>query len=154
MSDAGETPPSAASRSGSRRLANVFIVAFLAYHVAMPLTYYLGDRGYDERFSWRMFSTLRLQQCKVQIAETQAADTKFRDVSVKRDVQAAWVSLLERVRMPVVEKYLERRCELHDATQVRYTRRCTNTDGTPLPVQALLMDCAAGELRAQNEGGP
>jgi hypothetical protein len=38
-----------------RMLANVFIALFLAYQLAMPLRWYLGDRGFDERFSWRMF---------------------------------------------------------------------------------------------------
>src|SRR5262245_37769335 len=108
MSDAPDTPPNA-SRFGSRRAVNLFILAFLAYQVAMPLRYYLGDRGYDERFSWRMFSTLRLQKCQVHVSEATehaaaGGASAFQEVTVKRDVQAAWVNLLERVRMPVVEK--------------------------------------------------
>src|SRR5690242_15394556 len=54
-SDAGEDTPR------NRLWSNVFIALFLAYQLAMPLRYYLGGRGYDERFSWRMFSTLRMQ---------------------------------------------------------------------------------------------
>jgi hypothetical protein len=147
MSDARETPPKATG-SGTRRLSNVFIAAFLAFQIGMPLRYYLGDRGYDERFSWRMFSTVRMQQCEMQISERAATgDAAFRDVQVKRDVQAAWVSLLERVRLPVIEKYLARRCERQGAGEVRYTRRCTNTDGSALPVQTLGMDCSTRELR-------
>ena len=113
----------------------------------MPLRYYLGERGYDERFSWRMFSTIRMQQCAVQISESVSGSALFHDVQVRRDVQAAWVNLLERVRMPVVEKYLTRRCERQNATLVRYTRRCTDTDGTALPVRTLELDCASRELR-------
>lgn len=147
MPDAAETKPSAAPADPRRRqLANGFIFVFLAFQIAMPLRYYLGDRGYDERFSWRMFSTLRLQQCQMRVSErkgTQAA----RGVQVQADVQVAWVSLLERVRMPVVEKYLARRCEKHDVDEVTYTRSCTNTDGSALPPQTLVMDCAKRELR-------
>jgi hypothetical protein len=147
MSDARETPPKAAG-FGTRRLSNVFIAAFLAFQIGMPLRYYLGDRGYDERFSWRMFSTVRLQECDMQISERRTGDEKaFRDVAVRRDVQVAWVNLLERVRLPVVKKYLERRCERQQASEVRYTRRCTNTDGSALPVQTLRMDCSTRELR-------
>jgi hypothetical protein len=149
MSDARKSPPEP-SRSGERRLSNLFIAAFLAFQILMPLRYYLGERGYDERFSWRMFSTIRLQQCAMQISESVhvAGETpQFRDVQVRRDVQAAWVNLLERVRMPVVEKYLTRRCERQNATLVRYTRRCMDTDGTALPVRTLELDCASRELR-------
>jgi hypothetical protein len=147
MSDTREKP-SNITGFGTRRLVNVFIVAFLMFQIGMPLRYYLGDRGYDERFSWRMFSTVRMQQCEMQISERAASgETAFRDVQVKRDVQAAWVSLLERVRMPVIEKYLERRCERQPTAEVRYTRRCTDTNGSALPVQTLRMDCSTRQLR-------
>ena len=149
MADATETPHT--PRIGSRRLANGFIAGFLLFQVGMPLRYYLGDRGYDERFSWRMFSTLRMQQCEMQVSEATArgaaSEPAFRPVQVRRDVQVAWVNLLERVRMPVVEKYLARRCERQNATRVTYTRRCTDTDGSALPVQTLSMDCATQTLR-------
>jgi hypothetical protein len=155
MADTPDTPPnrSGAGVSQSRLLANSFILAFLAFQVAMPLRYYLGDRGYDERFSWRMFSTLRLQQCSMQVAEA-GENQPFRDVAVKRDLQVAWVNLLERVRMPVVEKYLARRCERPSTAKVSYTRRCTNTDGSALPVQTIVMDCGARTLRAEHGAGP
>jgi hypothetical protein len=139
------------SGPNARRFANLFIALFLAFHVAMPLRYYLGDRGYDERFSWRMFSTLRLQECQMRVAEAEqeGPNPPFREVQVRRDVQAAWVNLLDRVRMPVVEKYLVRRCERQGVTQVRYARRCTDTDGTQLPAQTLLMDCGTRQVRAE-----
>jgi hypothetical protein len=130
-----------------RRLANLFILAFLAFQVGMPLRYYLGGRGYDERFSWRMFSTLRMQQCEMQVTEASAGSPEFKEVQVRGDLQAAWVSLLERVRRPVVEKYLRRRCERQGVVQVAYTRRCTDTDGSALPPQKLQMDCADRQLR-------
>ncbi len=153
MSDARLTQAEP-SRSTGRRLSNLFIAAFLAFQIGMPLRYYLGDRGHDERFSWRMFSTIRMQQCAVQVSESipgggNTAGT-FREVQLRRDVQAAWVNLLERVRMPVVEKYLTRRCERQNATHVRYTRHCTDTDGSALPVRTLELDCASGELREVN----
>ena len=134
-----------------RRLANLFILAFLAYQVGMPLRYYLGERGYDERFSWRMFSTLRLQQCEMQVSEAAAGSSQLEEVPVRSDVQVAWVSLLERVRKPVVEKYLQRRCERQRVARVVYTRSCTNTDGSALPPQTLRMDCAD---RVLHEGEP
>lgn len=129
-----------------RRTARLFILGFLAFQIGMPLRYYLGERGYDERFSWRMFSTLRMRDCAIAVAEARAGSSQLRDVSVSRDVQAAWVSLLERVRMPVVVKYLERRCD-REALDVTYTARCTNTDGSSLPTQTVAMHCADRSLR-------
>lgn len=152
MSDAHETRATASPLGKSRLWSNVFIAVFLAFQIAMPLRYYLGDRGYDERFSWRMFSTVRLQQCEVKVAERSgSANETFRPVQVRRDIQAAWVALLERVRMPVVEKYLKRRCEQQQVKEVSYTRQCTNTDGTPVPAQTLRMDCSTREM---HEGAP
>lgn len=139
------------SEGRQRRLSNLFIAAFLLFQVGMPLRYYLGERGYDERFSWRMFSTLRLQQCEMQVTEARSGNAAWKDVHVRGDVQVAWVSLLERVRKPVVEKYLQRRCERQDVAKVAYTRRCTDTDGSALPEKTLVMDCADRQLR---EGGP
>ena len=139
------------SEGRQRRLANLFILAFLAYQVGMPLRYYLGDRGYDERFSWRMFSTLRMQECEMQVTEATASNPAFQDVHVRGDIQVAWVSLLERVRKPVVEKYLQRRCERQGVAKVAYTRLCKDTDGSTLPAQKLSMDCADRQLR---EGEP
>lgn len=156
MSDARVTPPESSSSDSAwtgRRAANLFIVAFLAFQVAMPLTYYFGDRGYDERFSWRMFSTLRLQQCSMKVTEA-AGQEPAREVAVRRDIQVAWVSLLERARTAVVENYLTRRCERQKVSTVTYTRQCNNTDGAPLPAEVLAMDCASRELRAQGENKP
>lgn len=139
MPDAPETTPSRTS-SIQRRLANLFIAAFLAFQVAMPLRYYLGGRGYDERFSWRMFSSLRLQECDVRVEEISGG--RARPVAVQRDVQVAWVKLLERVRMPVVEKYLARRCEGSAVDEVSYTLRCTDTGGASLPARTLRLRCS------------
>ncbi|HKU37784.1 MAG TPA: hypothetical protein VJR89_06550 [Polyangiales bacterium] len=140
----------ATAEAEPRRATRLFILGFLAFQIAMPLRYYLGERGYDERFSWRMFSTLRLQDCAISVAEATSRGPngalEYRDVKVPRDVQAAWVNLLERVRRPVVEKYLARRCE-RQALSVKYTRRCTNTDGSALPARTLELDCSDGSLR-------
>jgi hypothetical protein len=135
-----------AQRSG-RAVRLGFIALFLGFQLVMPLRYYLGGRGYDERFSWRMFSTLRLQACSMKVEEREAESAAWREVPVGRDVQVAWVNLLERVRRPVVEKYLLRRCERGPISEVLYTRNCTDTDGTILPPQQLALRCEERRLR-------
>lgn len=125
-------------------LADAFIVLFLLFQIAMPLRYYLGERGDDERFSWRMFSSVRMQRCKARVNETTAAGE--RKVDLNRELQVAWIGMLERYRPQVVEKLLQRRCATGEVEQVRYLRRCTGTDGRELPELQVALDCKRGEL--------
>jgi hypothetical protein len=128
----------------NRLWSNVFIALFLAYQLAMPLRYYLGGRGYDERFSWRMFSTLRMQECKVRVEETVAGSE--RKVDLDKALQIAWNGMLERYRRPVVDKLLARRCLQEHASEVRYERNCVDTDGSALPQTTVVRHCDSGQL--------
>jgi hypothetical protein len=141
-----------AATSTGRMLANALIVAFLAYQIAMPLRYYLGGRGYDERFSWRMFSTLRMQKCRVQVRET--VDGEERPLVLKKELQVAWIGMLERYRRGVVDKVLQRRCERAGASRVAYTRSCTDTDGSALPDNLVSLDCKSGAFSVENDAPP
>jgi len=129
-------------------LANALILAFLAYQVAMPLRYYLNDLGYDERFSWRMFSTLRLQRCTVQVHETVGGVEQLLDLT--KELQVAWIGMLERYRRPVIDKLLARRCAGEKVSRVLFTRSCTDTDGSALPDVTVSLDCRSGELVADD----
>jgi hypothetical protein len=142
--------PLAAEPAASRTWSNALIVLFLAFHVVMPLRYYLGGGGYDERFSWRMFSTLRMHKCQVLVEETIGEDT--RAVDLQKAVQIAWIGMLERYRRPVVDKLLARRCEQEHARSVRYERKCVDTDGSALPVERVSRDCGSG--RSEASAGP
>jgi len=134
--------PLATDAAQPRTWSNALIVLFLAFHVAMPLRYYLGGGGYDERFSWRMFSTLRMHKCQVKVEETIGDDT--RPVDLQKALQIAWIGMLERYRRPVVDKLLARRCEQEHARSVRYERTCVDTDGSALPVERVSRDCGSG----------
>jgi hypothetical protein len=128
-----------------RRRENLLISAFLALQIAIPLSYYLSARTYDERFSWRMFSTLRLRDCKVEVTEQVRVGGQEvpRSVNVERDVHVAWLRLLERMRSAVIDAYLERRCTTDDVSSVRFVCRCKDTDGTPLPAMERSLHCEA-----------
>jgi hypothetical protein len=125
----------------ARGLENAFIAGFLALQIAMPLSYYLGGRGYDERFSWRMFSTLRLRDCTVRVLEQSREGAPPQPVALEQDVQASWVRLLERQRTAVIDKYLARRCRRGDVWQVEYVRTCQDTDGRALPPITQQLRC-------------
>ena len=143
----GEPAPQPAAGTRARAAALAFIALFLLFQIAMPLRYYLGERGSDERFSWRMFSSVRMQKCRVRLDET--VDGERRSVDLDREVQVAWIGMLERYRPTVVEKVLRRRCERGGATRVDFERRCVDTDGSVLPSLLVGVDCASGDLTAR-----
>jgi hypothetical protein len=132
-------------RTSLRRFQNLFIMCVLALQIIVPLSYYVSDRAYDERFSWRMFSTLRLRDCQVQVLET--AGGARREVAVQRDVQLAWLRLLERMRSSVIDKYLARRCEQPQVEEVEFIGICQNTDGQTLPTSTRTLRCPREDAR-------
>lgn len=135
--------PSTAPDPVLRRRNNWTIAAILAFQIAMPLSYYLSGRAYDERFSWRMFSTLRLRDCKVRVTE-QRHGVRARNVDIERDVHVAWLRLLERMRSAVIDAYLERRCHVEGVTRVDFVCNCKDTDGRALPPLERSLSCGEG----------
>ena len=131
--------------ASKRNWVNVTIAIFIAYQVGMPLSYYLGDHAYDERFSWRMFSTRRMARCNVVMTET-AVGGRAQPIVLARELQVAWVNILKRYRPAVVDKFIRVRCDGDAMESVDYTRSCVDTDGSPMPTARHSMECASGEL--------
>lgn len=131
---------SSARRAGVR----VFIVVAVLAQLLIPLTYYLRDDPYDERFAWRMFSGVRLQECEGAMLERHGEREEA--VNPYEVVPAGWVTSLERNRRSVVERYLALRCEEEGMTSVRFENTCREVDGAELPRVELTRDCATGEL--------
>jgi hypothetical protein len=129
-----------------RRIANLFIAGFLGLQIAIPASYYLRERSDDERFSWRMFSTVRLRDCQVKVNEYASASGPARPVAIDRDVHVAWVRLLERMRGSVVDAYLRRRCAHEGVQRVELVRSCRDTDGHPLEPTTRSRDCSEAAL--------
>jgi len=99
---------SASSRS-VRTLRNAFIIAWIGLQVALPLSYYLGDDRFDERFAWRMFSSVRLSECRVKLVDrTDGAAVAVRPGAELHEV---WANLLSRARASVVHAYAKRWCD-------------------------------------------
>ena len=128
-------------------MQSVLITGFLLLQVLIPLRYYLMGGGDDERFSWRMFSTTRLDRCKVRLytVDTEAGTRRRRRVQdLREDLQAAWIHMLKRNRPLVVERYLARRCE-GDGTaapqEVEFVRDCRRADGVRRTRQRITMRC-------------
>lgn len=144
VSPAAELPVPADTPASARRVrVRVFIVVAVLAQLLVPPTYYLRDDPYDERFAWRMFSGVRLQECELGVFETRGAGEQA--VNPYQVVPAGWVEGLKRNRRRVVERYLTLRCEREGTTQVRVENRCVEVDGTPLPLIEVTRDCASGE---------
>ena len=103
------------------RPTDVVIVAWLALMLALPLSYYVGGHVEDERFAWRMFSTVRLTRCQVEIEER--IDGDWHPVPLSRVLHTACITHLQRGPPGVGARFVEARCEgAPDA--VRTTRSC------------------------------
>jgi hypothetical protein len=127
----------------SRTRTNVFIAAFALLQLVIPLRYYLSEDQYDERFSWRMFSGVRMQDCVVQVMEHRGdAET---ELDLDRLIHVSWQTTFKRNREAVIWKFLEERCEQEGVTKVRLVSRCERVDGTALPTRERSRVCASGE---------
>ena len=126
-----------------RARVRAFIVLAVAAQLLVPLTYYLRDDPYDERFAWRMFSGVRLQQCRTSAFETGANGVE-QQVDPFRLVTPGWVANLSRNRRPVIESYLEHRCDVGELRAVRVLNVCQGVDGEAVPPREYARDCATG----------
>lgn len=130
----------------------------VALQVAIPASYYLvrEDRD-DERFAWRMFSTVRLTRCRVlafDILRAGGGAMRFDGkgpqersaVDMPRSLHASWLRSLERGRKHVIEHFLAARCEQPDVRYSQLDRSCTSPAGRVLPEQHYHYDCQGRRL--------
>jgi hypothetical protein len=132
------------------------LAVFVALQVAIPLRYYLGDDLYDERFAWRMFSRVRVQECTAEASEDGRRLTVLGQGPADPGIlPAPWQSLLTRNRPAVIRRFLTWRCQTAPdgpPGHVRVTTSCRDTEGTTLPPIVREIDCASGEI-TEDRGG-
>lgn len=144
--DTGELG-SAGDATRRRRILS-FIAAVIAFQMLAPLTYYLRDDPYDERFAWRMFSAVRMHRCETSATETidTGSGERVRPIDLYQEIHEAWVNHLRRNRRDVVHRFLEKRCTEPGVSEVRVVNRCVTADDTALAPQDYVLDCATGRL--------
>lgn len=144
---------------GSVRARHFFvdciIAVFLLLQLAIPLTYYSGVRENDERFAWRMFSTIRqrlLSQraSSVVVEPADTNDTAWRVTPVDQLVSEPWVEFIEQDQRTVVDGFLKWRCERGGGGEVRLEVKRWNADGDSLPAVRHTIDCAASEGNSES----
>ncbi len=107
---------------------NIAIAGFLAFQIAMPISYYLSDDPTDERFAWRMFSVTRMTKCTTTAKAT--TDGHTRDLNLREHLHVGWISNVERNRIRVVDAYGHRICD-DGADQFELTNTCVSPAGNP-----------------------
>lgn len=119
--------------SPRNRKAVVFIHIFLAVQILAPLSYYTirADRN-DERFAWRMFSSVRMLRCQVEFRTGPEAKPVGNLQGIFHQV---WVRLAQRGRMEVIQAMAQELCEREGAEreekapEVRVQIACLKIDG-------------------------
>ncbi|GEM_PF-1046314 len=119
---------------------DAFIATWLIVQIVLPLSYYVraatvpteGEGRadlYDERFTWRMFSPVRMLRCTPEYLVNGEGP-----VSLERHVHSAWISLLKRGRMDVVEAVSGYLCAQPGTESVRLELRCREADGSRVTI--------------------
>jgi hypothetical protein len=108
------------------RARDLFIAALLVSQLSLPLRWYAlrdADDPFDERFAWRMFSPERMVRC------TARAQLDGAPVDLGREFHSAWLTLVERGRMDVVNAVVKRVCLTNPGRTLRMSLTCREIDG-------------------------
>jgi hypothetical protein len=143
-----DAPPTGAARTMQRAGLALWIVVM----IAVPLRYYVGGDTYDERFSWRMFSAVRVQECAIDAREVVCG--REQTITLMESLPAPWVALLQRNRPAVLRRFLRWRCA-SDAqpSEVRLTHTCRDASGDALPPIRRVMDCSTHTIEETSGEG-
>jgi hypothetical protein len=151
---AAPAPPLDVGRTRGRVL--VFAIAVLVLQLVVPLTYYLRDDPYDERFAWRMFSAERLHTCTSTAVElvVDGGRKRVRRIPLDATLHVAWLTHIRRNRRPVVHRFLEWRCQQPGVSAVRLLNRCVAADRAPLAPRHYAIECADGDITERADPVP
>jgi hypothetical protein len=144
-------PASEARDEPSFRGKSALLWLVLLVQLAIPASYYLWriDRE-DERFAWRMFSSLRFRSCRVQV--TEQVDGQERPLPLAPVLHASWIGTLRRGRGRVIERFLKGRCAQAGVDAATLVRTCREVDEHALPVQRFVYVCESGRLTQSPAG--
>lgn len=141
------------------------LLFFFGAQMWVVSSYYRGDYPWDERFSWRMFSTVRSLSCKPRLWFTDpqrsassgqlCPDGRTRGCSPLRlsgQYHMVWVNLLKRGRLQVLDRVARDRCQsLGEGAAVFIELSCPDPEPphASIEVQSSLIDLCASPGRRQ-----
>ena len=103
----------------SQRLIIALLGAFFAAQTWAAASYYLGDYPWDERFAWRMFSTVRGLKCDYRIWRAKPdgnercpdlSSARCERVRLSKEQHMVWVNLMRRGRLSVLDQLASHDC--------------------------------------------
>ena len=103
-------------KKNKSKIVSIFFIIFFAIQLYLPASYYLGDFPWDERFAWRMFSSVRSLNCTVQAwegpigSDCAAKQSSCQPLRMSAELHMVWINLMKRGRVSVIEKFAEQRC--------------------------------------------
>jgi hypothetical protein len=135
-----------------RRLKLLLIHAFVALQLILPGGYYCGRKDrYDERFAWRMFSSIRMIRCGtgpgLRAPPEFAIGEPRKPINLRDHFHTAWIELTLRGRREVIEKMAAQLCRRHPGEPVFVRYDCRQIDGKLTTESSGGFDiCRTGEL--------
>ncbi|MCB9639471.1 MAG: hypothetical protein H6727_11320 [Myxococcales bacterium] len=130
-----------------------WVGGLLLLHIMVPLMYYINTSPTarsDERFRWRMFSTVRMRRCSIEAFERKALPQGTVDTETLRlsqIVQEAWIDLMRRGRPQVMMGFMRKRCTLRNRVSVELRQYCRSAEGKPLFVLENVLDCKTNKKK-------
>lgn len=109
--------------SGWARAARPLAALYLVVQLAVPAAYYARSDRHDERFSWRMFSPMRMTTCQP------VARVDGRPVALAAHFHEAWIQLARRGRRSVLEEMGRTLCRKHPGAAVTLEVVCEYQGG-------------------------
>ena len=129
------------------RLSPAWLWLLVGLQIAIPVSYYfVRDDRDDERFAWRMFSSVRLKRCEVRVFERDAGGTQL-PVDLPSHLHASWIRSLERGRSHVIERFLATRCRASTVVSAALERHCHGASGQALPDGHYDYECGSQLLQ-------
>ncbi len=135
-----------------RLITSFFIAAYLLCQLALPLSYYAGEDKSDERFAWRMFSTIHFlrKTCVLSLGEWRPGGRlrPLTNEELINTVPRRWMKLFFRNWVAIVEKVLRSHCRKNPAlSAVELRRKCDAADGSGKTLDSIKMSCPTGEIK-------
>jgi hypothetical protein len=130
----------------------LWIHAYVAFQLVMPAGYYCWRRDTnDERFAWRMFSSVRMARCgsgpDLRAPPELAVGADKRPINLRETFHTAWIELAQRGRVEVIEAMVARVCGDRPGEPVFVRYDCRQIDGTIRPGSSGGWDvCRTGRL--------
>ena len=147
---------------GPRRLcASVFIALFLLIQAVIPATYYLSANRDDERFCWRMFSTVKVHHvihatyCTANVYQhvERSDHVVTQPVQIETMLPRVWIAALTRSQVDVIWKVFNRCCDAQSVHEVRLEVTCPKMNQFSFEPVQWAMDCDTRLIRPMN-GAP